>query len=149
MRTFYLSRISIPLWLAIFGLVFLFAWPILHQEFTFQNFIDRPFRYLPWILIILLFVFLLLGTHYRFQNDSLIIKIGPFIYKRIQIRDIKSIERSYDLIASPANSLKRLRINFSDAYILISPSHEKEFIKFLTSINPDIDVYSLEKAIKF
>jgi hypothetical protein len=77
------------------------------------------------------------------------IKVGALKFKSILINDIRSVERSYDLIASPANALKRLKLNYREDYIFISARHKKEFISKLKSINPNIQIYKLEKTIKF
>ena len=67
------------------------------------------------------------------------------------ISDIVSVKRSYNLLASPAFSLKRLRIHFKTGSFdwLISPVREKEFIEALKAINPDIDVCIPEETGKW
>jgi predicted ABC-type sugar transport system permease subunit len=93
----------------------------------------------------LLFVVLLFsGMRYIISGNKLYVKIWVIPYKSIKIADIVSIERSYNLLASPTASLKRLKLSigngtmFSD--ILISPVKEQEFIETLKEINPYINV---------
>ncbi len=78
------------------------------------------------------------GIHYVIDKNYLIIKIGKFTESKILINDIGSINRSYSLIASPANSLKRLQINYADGEVLISPKKERDFIEHLKSLNSTI-----------
>ena len=62
----------------------------------------------------------------------------------VEIKNIKSVERSYNPLSSPAASLKRLRIDLRGKakfpYMLISPVREQEFIEELKAVNPDIYV---------
>ena len=62
----------------------------------------------------------------------------------VEIKNIISVERSYNPLSSPAASLKRLRIGIGGkarvSYMLISPVREQEFIEELKAVNPDIDV---------
>ena len=62
----------------------------------------------------------------------------------VEIKNIVSVERSYNPLSSPAASLKRLRIGLGGKskypYMLISPVREKEFIEELKAVNPDIYV---------
>lgn len=62
----------------------------------------------------------------------------------VEIKDIESVERSYNPLSSPAASLKRLSIRLGGKskypFMLISPVREKEFLEELKAINPDIDV---------
>jgi hypothetical protein len=60
---------------------------------------------------------------------------------KMNIMDVVSMKRSYNLISSPATSLKRLQICFvKGSSWLVSPVREQEFIKELKSINPNIDI---------
>jgi len=87
----------------------------------------------------LFIVFLFSGMRYIISGGKLYVKIGIVPYKSVKIADIVSIERSYNLLSSPAASLKRLRLDIENgAYMLISPVREQEFIETLKAINPNI-----------
>jgi hypothetical protein len=51
---------------------------------------------------------------------------------------IASVERSYNILSSPACSLKRLKIRGVNIFVLISPAREQEFLDTLKKANPDI-----------
>jgi len=89
-------------------------------------------------------VFLFSGMRYLISGDKLYIKIWMFPSGSVEIKNITSVERSYNPLSSPAASLKRLRINISEKtkfpYMLISPVREQEFIEELKAVNPDISV---------
>lgn len=90
-----------------------------------------------------LFIFLLsIGMRYVILEDKLFIKIFWFIPTgSAAISEIVTMERSYNLISSPAVSLKRLQITFARGWSwLISPVREQDFIKELMAINPHIHV---------
>ena len=91
-------------------------------------------------------LFILCGMRYIISGDKLYVKISVIPFGSIRISDIVSVERSYNILSSPAASLKRLQIrgaNFS--YFLISPVREQEFIKDLKAVNPDINVQVPDK----
>jgi len=90
----------------------------------------------------LLFIVLLFsGMRYIISGDKLYVKIWIIPIGSVKIADIVSIERSYNLLSSPASSLKRLRLGIRNgAYMLISPVREQEFIDTLKAINPTVNV---------
>ncbi|MCL1821575.1 MAG: PH domain-containing protein [Prolixibacteraceae bacterium] len=96
------------------------------------------------VFIILLFS----GMRYTISEDRLSLKIWKIPCGRARILDIISIKRSYNLLSSPAASLKRLSIHFTTGrmFWLISPVKEKEFIEELKAINPNIEIHIPEKA---
>lgn len=79
-------------------------------------------------------------TRYIVDEVSLIIKIGPYTERDIDIAEIISVKRSFSLIASPANSFKRLQIHYRGGMILISPLREKEFLELITRLNERIKI---------
>ena len=96
---------------------------------------------------VLLFIVLLFGgMRYVISGEKLYLKMWFISVGSRNIVDIVSVDRSYNLISSPANSLKRLRICSKNSSILISPVREKEFIETLKAINPDIEVHIPEKT---
>ena len=135
------SRISVLLivfMLLVFIPIFIIALPPLIQYQDYQAL---------WIFIgimlfsILLPVPLLGGMRYVISGDKLLIKICSIPCGGVDIADIVSVERSYNVLSSPAASLKRLRIFCAEGGgCLISPAREQEFIETLKAINPDIQV---------
>lgn len=100
-----------------------------------------------WLGIVILFpaiifvVHMFLSTHYTIDDDRLIIKSGFLFNKTIDIRTIKKVSETNNLLSSPATSIDRLEITY-DKFdsVLISPKHKKEFIHDITTINPNIEV---------
>lgn len=97
-----------------------------------------------------LFVMLVLsGIRYVISESTLSLHIWFIRVMRINIKSIRSIERSYNPLSSPAASLKRLGVTFTknahSSYILISPVDEEQFIAQLKLINPYIDINIPEK----
>jgi hypothetical protein len=84
------------------------------------------------------------GIRYVIINENLYIKTWGICSAKIRITDILSVKRSYNLLSSPAASLKRLRLycekKSKHPYCLISPVCEQEFFDTLKSIHPDIDI---------
>ena len=79
-------------------------------------------------------------TGYFVNEQSLIVKIGPYTEREIDIANIISLKRSYNVLASPANSLKRLKVNYRGGMVLISPARENEFLDLLSKLNPRIKI---------
>lgn len=128
--------IGIILWGGVFYVVYL-AGKSLYYDFQWSSFIPSAF--------IFILIFLFLGTAwfktgYIVDGNMLLIKTGPVILGRIQIRQIYSVRRTWMIFSAPALSLKRILIAYSDGYAVISPAREKEFINLLLSINPGIKV---------
>ena len=134
----YRSRISPIIW----GIVWLIILPILfftvRAAFSDPDLLNIGILFIIWIPILAFILYIMFGIHYVIDKNYLIIKIGKFTESKILINDIGSINRSYSLIASPANSLKRLQINYADGEVLISPKKERDFIEHLKSLNSTI-----------
>ncbi|MCL7749458.1 PH domain-containing protein [Halalkalibacter alkaliphilus] len=80
------------------------------------------------------------STGYKIENDRLKIAFGPFS-KMILINEIKSVRKTRSLISAPANSLDRLEIMYGKFnLIVISPINQKQFLHFLLTINPSINL---------
>jgi len=92
--------------------------------------------------VLLFMAFLFCGIRYIISGEKLYLKMWFIPNGSVNIADIVSVERSYNLLSSPAASLKRLSINFKTGrmFWLISPVREKEFIDELKAINPNISV---------
>ena len=96
---------------------------------------------LPLGGVLLFVIFLFTRMRYVIVRDKLFVKIWFITTWSTSITDIASVERSYNLLSSPAGSLKRLRIFCTtNRNCLISPVKEQEFIKTLKGINPDIQI---------
>jgi hypothetical protein len=93
-------------------------------------------------LILLLIISLLACIRYTIVDDRLYLKMFGISFCKIKTTDIISAKRSYDLLSSPAASLKRLCLQSKKYphHYLISPAREQEFLDTLKSINPDIDI---------
>lgn len=81
------------------------------------------------------------GIRYEIREGTLYVH-GSFLVKlRIPIREIRSIRRSYNPLASPAGSLRRLAVRYGEnGMTLISPRDEAGFIQNLRALNPQIEV---------
>ena len=91
--------------------------------------------------MLLFFALMFFGMRYIITENKLSTKVFWIIpFGSVNITDIISVERSYNLISSPAASLKRLHIHTKGALLLISPVREQEFFDTLMSINPDIRI---------
>lgn len=81
------------------------------------------------------------GIRYELREETLHVH-GSFLVKlHIPVREIRSIRRSYNPLASPAGSLKRLAVRYGGSGMtLISPKDEADFISTLKALNPRIEV---------
>ena len=126
--------IAIPIWILI--IVFL----RMLYEMIVQISIIGILVSLTMIVFIGAFWF---NTRYEIEDELLIIKFG-FIKKTIKIKDIKSIRKTNNPLASPALSIRKIEINYNkyetvqispkDIDLLINELQNKNFkIKFKTS----------------
>ncbi len=80
---------------------------------------------LPW--------WITLTTDYTVTTGFLVIRSGPFHWQ-VPLRQIKSITRTHSALSSPALSLERLKIDYSDSRsIMISPEDREKFLADLRS----------------
>ena len=81
------------------------------------------------IAIIGLMVWLLVGTHYTVDGNTLRIVSGPFRWK-VPIDTITAVEATKSPISSPALSLDRLRLRYgNNRCIMISPADKAGFLR--------------------
>ncbi len=94
------------------------------------------------LLSVLFVAYLFLTIEYRITHTALNIKSGFIVDKNIAINEIKSVQKTNNMLSSPALSLDRLEIKYGNKFdfILISPVRKEEFVKELLSVNPDIQV---------
>ncbi|WP_251514386.1 PH domain-containing protein [Oceanobacillus luteolus] len=89
--------------------------------------------------LILLF-WMWFGTGYVIQQETLIVKFGPF-KKKINIEGIKRISKEKNVWAAPALAADRLRIHYGlYEEISISPKNKEEFVKLLLEKNKKIEL---------
>ncbi len=83
---------------------------------------------------LVLTLWVVFGTRYIVENDRLLIRSGPFKWT-IALADIRAIKSTNNPVASPALSLKRLRIDYGKGQVvLISPRNRDAFVRELESL---------------
>ena len=133
---YFKSKVSYPLLTTIF---ILFYGPIIPHLFNTGN-----WKGANLLLVILTVIFggiihLFHNTIYTIEEETLYIKSGFFRYPSIAIKDIKRIEKTNNLIASPAASFDRIEIYYGKFdSIVLSPKDKQKFAAALTKINSDI-----------
>ncbi len=134
MKKVYNSKIGLEL---VIPLVLIFG------TVLFLTFNEEP----SWIDILILLptilfvVHMFLTTKYTIESDELRIKCGFLFNKTIDIKTIKKITETNNLLSSPATSLDRLEINYGKFdTVIISPKKKKEFIENITTLNPNVEV---------
>lgn len=94
-------------------------------------------------VVVLAFVlYVTLSFRYEITGDVLTVKSG-FISKTVyDIHTIKSIKPTNNALSSPAASLDRLEIKFTDRndVLLISPKDKQDFIDHICRINANVAV---------
>ena len=74
-------------------------------------------------------IWLLWSTDYRVIDETLRVRSGPF-YWSIPLNEIRGVNPSRSLIASPALSLDRLAIHYgSGKKLLVSPADKASFLQ--------------------
>ena len=98
----------------------------------------------PFVGVVLLLIFEIFffeatmrSTYYVIEGDTLLIRSGIFRW-RVPIRSIRSITPTRSALSSPAMSLDRLRIDYEQKAIMVSPEEKRRFIEALRAINPQI-----------
>lgn len=80
-------------------------------------------------------------TVYSIEGDKLKIKCGYFFNFLIEIKDIKTISETFNIISSPALSFNRLEILYNKFdTLLISPKDKNRFLEIIKRINPEIKI---------
>ncbi|MBI2729831.1 MAG: PH domain-containing protein [Sphingobacteriales bacterium] len=129
----YYSKISWVIFLPIYGLLVTLAVFLI---------IQKAWSAVLIIFIVLSFITLIIkSTHYTVDKNLLIIKSAFIINKKIDIQTITKVTPTYNPIASPALSIRRLEIHYGDhGFILISPVSKEEFLNELLKVNPRIQI---------
>jgi hypothetical protein len=93
-----------------------------------------PLHTTVYVLTILILWWPLWSTRYSINKDQLIIK-SLWLSWQIPLSAIQSIQPTDHSIIAPALSLKRLRIDYTDAgvqkFVLVSPKDQTAFIQVL------------------
>jgi hypothetical protein len=98
-------------------------------------------QFLIFSILTIIISFSFSTLKYIIEDDFLIVKMKFYTFNRINIHEIKSIEKSNNLLSSPALSMDRLSIKFGKfEEVLISPKDKELFIKDLLSIKSTIKV---------
>lgn len=97
-----------------------------------------------WILTVVFFVFTVITfcIYYRVENDRLLIYIGPFRTKSVNIANIKSIVKTNTVLSAPAASVRdriKVRSEF-EMPVVISPKERNAFLEALLEVDPSIQI---------
>ncbi len=133
-------RSKIDTWLIVL-LTIVFGIPILNA--IYNQIWALLLIFLP---IVLLIIYMFSTLRYCIEGDFLIIKFGFYTHSKININEIKSIEKSNNPLNSPASSLDRLSIKYNKYdEVLVSPKEKQDFINDLLNVNAGIVVLKMEK----
>lgn len=94
-------------------------------------------------VVVLVFVlYVTFSFKYEITGDALTVKSGFMSKSVYDIHTIKSIRPTNNALSSPAASLDRLEIKFTDSneVLLISPKDKQGFINHICQINANVAV---------
>ena len=99
-------------------------------------------------ILMILSVLIFIPVNYTLLESQLLIRFGLFRY-RINYQDIRSVKKTFNLLSSPALSLKRIEIQYSKGlgFTLISPNDIESFVKNLSVKCPHL-ILEDERLIK-
>jgi hypothetical protein len=124
------------------GIEFVIPISVLLSWIIYTSVIEK--KWIGLFIIILTSIFIcytFLSIKYTIEKENLNIKCGFFVSKNIDIKTIRKISETNNLLSSPAGSIDRLEIIYTKFdSILISPKDKKAFIEDLKIINPTIEV---------
>jgi hypothetical protein len=134
----YKSKIGFEL---IIPLSIIFGWML------YDGIINEKLNMILIALAVIVFVsHMFYTTEYIISNETLRIKCGFLINTAVNIKDIRKISETYNIMSSPAASLDRLEIIYNNESILISPKDKKDFVGTLKAINPNIETEYRKKV---
>jgi len=94
---------------------------------------------LALIILFGLIVHMFFNTTYKIEKEKLHIKCGFFKYRPVNIKEMKKVSTSSNVISSPAASFDRIEITYGKfEELIISPKHKTKFVEDLQKINPKI-----------
>ena len=83
---------------------------------------------IPGLVAGALIAWILFSTYYTLDDELLLVQSGPFRW-RVPVAGITAITPTRNPLSSPALSLDRLRIEYSNGKaIMVSPSNKEKFI---------------------
>ena len=90
-------------------------------------------------IFMILSVIIFIPVNYTLLESQLLIRFGLFRH-RINYQDIRSVKKTFNLLSSPALSLKRIEIQYSKGigFTLISPNDIESFVKDLSVKGPHL-----------
>ena len=133
-KKIYTSKISLGI------LIFIILVFVISGFVIIDSNVKNNFGVAVYVLTILFIAYLFVTTNYTIYNQqTLIVKSGFLVNKKIDINSITKISKTNNPISSPALSLDRIEI-FYNKYdsVIISPKNEQEFIQDLQKINSSI-----------
>ena len=81
------------------------------------------------------------GIKYKIKGKRLVVSNGIFGKTKININEISKIEKTSNLLSSPAPSLfERIEIYYDDRSIVISPKYFEDYKCAMLEINPNIEI---------
>ena len=132
----YYSKVSYTLLIVVF---IVFFGPLI------PNYINDGFNstlFLMTLALIILFgliVHMFFNTTYKIEKEKLHIRCGFFKYRPVNIREMKKVSTSSNVISSPAASFDRIEITYGKfEELIISPKYKTKFVEDLQKINPKI-----------
>lgn len=132
----YYSKVSYTLLIVVF---IVFFGPLI------PNYINDGFNstmFLMTLALIILFgliVHMFFNTTYKIEKEKLHIKCGFFKYRPVNIKEMKKVSTSSNVISSPAASFDRIEITYGKfEELIISPKYKTKFVEDLQKINPGI-----------
>lgn len=111
--------------------------------FMIDGIIEKP-ELISILLAMFYFLFVgiaIFGIRYQIKDEKLIVTNSFFWKTEIKIKEIFKIEKTWNMLASPAPSVfGRVEIYFPGDSLVISPKNFEEFKKEILKINPNIIV---------
>lgn len=102
-----------------------------------------------FIVLVLLQLWMWLGTKYQIDNDTIKIKSGPFqkTIKIAEVRKLRSTKASFVALNFTAHSANRLEIVYGKQgdIMNVSPKNKEEFIEALVIENSQIQIEESSK----
>ena len=132
----YYSKVSYTLLIVVFLVFFGPLVPMfINKGFT----INTTLLFLAVIVLFRIILHIFFNTTYKIEKEKLHIKCRFFKYNPVNIREMKKVSKSSNVISSPAASFDRIEITYGKfEELIISPKHKTKFIEDLQKINPEI-----------
>ncbi|MGH9627730.1 MAG: PH domain-containing protein [Bryobacteraceae bacterium] len=98
-----------------------------------------------WILVTVLAVFVIgfIPIRYVIEGTTVSVQLGliGWEFAAFHVEDVRSIRPSHNVLASPALSLSRLRVELGfDGPILISPKDQAGFLRAIGALDPQLRI---------